>query len=307
MAIAGSTAIARAADNAPAPRVVAPSAAAPSTPVGKPAPAPVVLPPARSVDAILADIVSAVGGAAAMGRHRSLHTKMEIAFKGLGINGTAEHYGAVGDKALTITDIPNLASTREGSDGTRFWSQDPINGLRILEGAEAEQARIEVAWNAELRMKDLFTKIEAKNEAGENGTRLECLTLTPKAGTAMTDCFDAKTHLMAIQRGVRSGPQGEMPYTAHLGDWRTVGDVKMAFMTEMQVGPLSFTGRVTLAEMDVPIDAAMFAIPAVAKTDGQGGNAASGATKPKARPAKKASGDASAVPSPALPPANPKR
>ena len=119
------------------------------------------LPPARSVDAILTDMIAALGGAAAIGRHRSLHTKMEITFKGLGITGTAEHYGAVGDKALTVTEIPSLASTREGSDGTRFWSEDPINGLRLLEGSEAEQSRVEVAWNAELRMKDLFRDIDA--------------------------------------------------------------------------------------------------------------------------------------------------
>ena len=216
-----------------------------------------------------------------MSRHRSLHTKMEITFKGLGITGTAEHFGAVGDKSLTTTSIPNLASTREGSDGTRFWTEDPINGLRLLEGAEADQARIEVAWNGELRMKDLFTKIEAKNEPGDDGKLLECLILTPKSGPAMTQCFDAKTHLMAIQRGVRSGPQGDMPFTARLSDWRQVGDIKVAYATEMQVGPLAFTGRAISVELDVPVDAALFAVPAAAKAaDG----AASG--KGKTRPTK---------------------
>jgi hypothetical protein len=232
---------------------------------GPPRAAQVALPPARAVDAILADVVAAVGGAAALGRHRSLHTKMEITFRGLGITGNAEHYAAVGDKALTVTLIPNLASTREGSDGTRFWSEDPINGLRILDGIEAEQARIEVAWNGELRMKELFSKIEARNELGEDGARLECLILTPRTGPPMTNCFDARTHLMVVQRGVRSGPQGDMPVTARLSDWRQVGDVKMAYATEMQVGPLAFSGRVTSIEMDVPLDASLFAVPRVSK------------------------------------------
>jgi hypothetical protein len=268
--------------------------------------APAPLPPARAVDAILADAIAAIGGSAALGRHRSLHTKMEITFRGLGITGSAEHYASVGDKALTITAIPNLASTREGSDGTRFWSEDPINGLRILEGTEAEQARIEVAWNAELRMKELFSKIEAKNEIADDGARLECLILTPKTGAAMTECFDAKTHLMVLQRGVRSGPQGDMPFTARLSDWRQVVDVKQAFATEMQVGPLAFSGRVTLVELDVPIDAKLFAVPSVPKSAAPA-DGTDGAGKEKARSAKKVRPGKPAAPSTPAPPPAPKR
>ena len=209
---------------------------------------------------------------------------MEISFSGLGITGTGEHYAAAGDKVLSTMSIPNLASTREGGDGTHFWSDDPINGLRILEGAEVEQARVEAAWNAELRTKELFPKIEAKNERSSDGALLECLTLTPKAGAAMTDCYDAATHLLAVQRGVRSGPQGDMPFVAKLKDWRLVTDVKVAFLTEMQVGPLAFVGRLTSVELDVPIDAALFAVPNPPAAGGAGGASEKGKTKSARRP-----------------------
>jgi hypothetical protein len=212
-----------------------------------------------------------------MARHRSMHTKMEITFKGLGITGTAEHFAAVGDKALTITEIPNLASTREGSDGVLFWSDDPVNGLRLLEGAEAEQARTEVAWNAELRMKELFKKIEVRNERADGGRIMECLVLTPKAGSSTTNCFDGTTHLMSLQKGTRAGPQGDMPFTAHLSDWRTVVDVKISFATDMQVGPLAFTGRVTAVDLDAPVDPTMFEVP---KAD-KGGKASKAAKSGK--------------------------
>lgn len=218
-------------------------------------------PPARPVDDILKDMVAALGGAAALVKHRSLHTKMSIVFQGLGISGTAEHYGAVGDRALTITAIPSVASTREGSDGTRLWSQDPINGLRILTGVEAEQARVEATWNSELRLKELFPKIEARNDIGADGAGVECLVLTPKLGPEMTDCFDSHTHLLVSQRGVRSGPQGDTPFVARMKDWRRVADLYVPFVTEMQVGPLSFVGNVTAAELDVPVEASLFAVP----------------------------------------------
>jgi hypothetical protein len=267
---------ARAADSSggatPAPSVKSGAGAKPAAP----------LPPARPVDDIIRDVVTALGGAAAVMKHHSEHTKMTIAFQGLGITGTAEHWGAVGDKALTTTEIPNVASTREGTDGTRSWSQDPINGLRVLTGVEAEQAHIEAAWGQELRFKELFPKIEAKNEVADDGTRLECLVLTPKLSPPMTDCFDARTHLLVSQRGVRSGPQGDTPFVARMKDWRTVGGVQVPFGTEMQVGPLSFAGTVTLAEFDVPIDPALFAVPEVAAGNEKGGK---GKPAKKARPA----------------------
>ncbi|HEY4185031.1 MAG TPA: hypothetical protein VGP07_08180 [Polyangia bacterium] len=264
---------AHAAGAEPAPAVAAKGAA----------PLPAKLPPARPVDDILKDIVAALGGAEELGKHRSMHTKMSIAFQGLGISGTAEHYGAVGDKALTSTAIPNVASTREGSDGTRSWSQDPINGLRILTGVEAEQAHIEAVWNIELRFRELFPKIEARNDVAEDGTRVECLTLTPKLSPATTDCYDTRTHLLTSQRGVRSGPQGDTPFVARMKDWRSVAGTKVAFVTEMQVGPLSFVGTVTTAEMDVPVEASLFAVPEPAAAKEK---AASGSGNKKARAAK---------------------
>lgn len=266
-----------------------PTAAPPAVKSGPPAKPAAPLPPARPVDDIIRDVVAALGGAPAIMKHHSEHTKMTIAFQGLGITGTAEHWAAPGDKALTTTEIPNVASTREGSDGTRSWSQDPINGLRVLSGAEAEQAHLEAAWAQELRFKELFPKIEAKNDVADDGTRLECLILTPRLSPPMTDCFDARTHLLVSQRGVRSGPQGETPFVARMKDWRPVAGIQVPFATEMQVGPLSFVGTVTLAEFDVPVAATLFAVPDVApkgEDKGEDKGAGKGKTKP-ARPAKR--------------------
>jgi len=111
------------------------------------------------------------------------------------------------------------------------------------------------------------------------------LILTPKteakteAPPPLTDCFDGRSHLLALQRGVRAGPQGTTPFVARIRDWRPVGDMKVAFVTEMQVGPLSFIGTVTSVELDTPIDPTMFAMPAAsaAPATGGGGDDATGA------------------------------
>jgi hypothetical protein len=220
-----------------------------------------VLPPPRPADAVVGDLVTALGGAAATARHRSMHVKMEITFSGLGITGTVERFAAEGDRALTITTIPNLMTAREGCDGKICWAEDSINSLRTLSDEEAEHARIESAWNAETRLKSLYAKVEAKNERGPDGRVYECLILTPERAPALTSCLDPVTHLVAYQRGARAAPQGLTPFSMRLSDWRTVEDIKVPFFTEMQAGPLTFTGRVTSVELDKPIEPSTFAKP----------------------------------------------
>jgi len=284
MAVASLIATAPVAQGAPVAPAHPPAAAGTASPGGAAgttsSPAAAASTTVRSVDAIVADLTAAVGGTAAMEKHHSLHLKMEITFEGLGITGSAEHFGTTGDRALAITEIPSLASTREGSDGTRFWAEDPINGLRVLDGAEAEAARVESAWNPELRLRELFPKIEAHNDKSGDGRRVECLTLTPKLGPSLVNCYDAETHLLISQSGTRPGPQGSVPFVARPRDWRTVRDVKVPYVTETKIGPLGFTAKVTLVELDVPIDPAIFAMPKAPPARGGG---STGATRKSAR------------------------
>jgi len=231
--------------------------------------------PGRPWKEVMADVIEALGGRGRLAKHVSLHEKVKVSLVAQNMSGVVETWATRDGKALRVTNIATMPEIREGTDGKRAWSQDPINGLRVLEDVEAEQARVEAAWNAELRMKELFPTIEAKNEPGEEGAPyFECLVLTPKPGASMTECFDPRTHLMVRQRGSRSSPQGNTPFVARMRDWRAVGDIKMPFVTEMQVGPLSFVGTITSAELDVPVDASLFAVPDVSSPAGGGAGAA---------------------------------
>jgi len=149
----------------------------------------------RTPEAILSDAVQATGGAA-WSAHKTARVKMTIVFQGMAMGGPAEHFQTSGDKALTVTTLPGVGQVSEGTNGTIFWSKDPVNGLRYLEGAEAEQARIEASWNADLQASALYSKIEL---APDSPAGLECLTLTPKSGAPLRNCYDRQTHLQVSQ------------------------------------------------------------------------------------------------------------
>jgi hypothetical protein len=213
----------------------------------------------RSPDAILADAVAATGGAAAWAAHQTIHAKLTMSFAGMAMGGPADHYQTRTNKALTVTNFPGIGVIREGSNGQTIWSQDPINGLRLLEGAEAEQARIEDAWNVELQARSLFTKIETVADAPAG---LECLSLTPKAGAPIRYCYDRQTHLQVSLEGTRATPQGNVPFKSTISDWRSVGGVKVPFASETRAGPVTILNTVDDVRLDEPLDDKMFDPPA---------------------------------------------
>jgi hypothetical protein len=242
---------------------VAPGPATPAPPVTAAVPPP---PAVRSVDAILADAIAAIGGEAAWNAHSTMRLKVELTFQGMGISGTAERLSTRADKGkpdrmLLTTDVPGTGTLRQGTDGSVFWSEDPINGLRTLSGAEAEQARADAAWVAELRMRELYKTIEAKNEDGPGGAKLECLVLTPQAGSPITSCYDKKTHLQVLVKGTHTTPQGESPFLSAIRDWTDVSGLKMPRTVDTQEGPLTFTMRLVDAKLDEAVDDKLFELP----------------------------------------------
>src|SRR5215831_4814737 len=212
---------------AAAPAPVPPAALAASTATAVPASAPmpaaasVSAPSARPADAIIADAQRATGGEA-WNAHKTMHARLELTFQGMGISGAGERFATSADKALTLTDLPGIGQVRDGSNGSVLWAQDPVNGLRLLEGAEAEEARFESAWNPEQHMQDFFVKLESKPEVGPGGAPLECVVLTFKLAHPRTNCYDPATHLQVLEKGTRSTPQGDTPYSSVLKDWRDV-------------------------------------------------------------------------------------
>ena len=216
----------------PPPAAAAPVAAAPAAPAPAPAPAPAqpaapgqpaapAATAARPPQAILADAVQATGGAAAWNAHKTAHYRVETVFQGMAMRSDGERFATRNDKALTVAEVTGLGTVREGTNGKVAWTQDPLQGLRYLEGAEAEQSRLGASWNPEMNAAELFAKLESASEPGADGTALECVVATPRVGAPVKSCYDPRTHLQVSQSGIKISPQGQIPFRATVSDWRS--------------------------------------------------------------------------------------
>jgi len=231
-----------------------------ATPDAGPVVAPPPPPPPRSADAIINDAVKATGGDAPWKSHRSMETTTIIEYAKMGITGTRIQTITSRNKSLATTNIPNVGEVREGTNGRVIWSEDPVNGLRLLNGAEAAQFKLESTWNLERNFKKVFSKIAVKADT-EGGRALECLELTPSIGQPLTTCYDAETHLQVSQKGIAATPQGDVPFTSRIKSWKEFGGLKLPELVEMTTGPIEFSARVTNVAFDKPVDDKRFEVP----------------------------------------------
>jgi hypothetical protein len=243
-------------------------------------------PPLRSADAIIGDAVKATGGDAPWKSHRSMETTTAIEYAKMGITGTRIQTITSRNKSLATTNIPNVGEVREGTNGRVIWSEDPDTGLRLLSGAEAAQFKLESTWNLERNLKKVFSKIAVKADT-DGGRALECLELTPAIGQPLTTCYDAETHLQALQKGIAATPQGDVPFTSRIKSWKEFGGIKLPELVEMTTGPIEFSARLTSVTFDKPVDDKRFEVPGgkdknKAKEKGKESASAKETTKEKA-------------------------
>ncbi|MDX2020603.1 MAG: hypothetical protein SF187_10200 [Deltaproteobacteria bacterium] len=217
----------------------------------------------RSVDQIVADFIAASGGTSPWKKHKSLFMSMQLEVRGLGLTGTATALWTNKGEYLETGDLPNMLTMKRGGDGKRFWSQDPIDGLRWLSGAEAEQALTAGSWMGYLRLLDHTTGAKVVAAPAE---KLECIEVTYKAGAPTTFCFDTTSHLLLLEQGKKASPQGDTPYTTRASDYRSFGGVMFPYTQETTAGPATFVVTIVNATWDVPTKAAQFALPKPAKS-----------------------------------------
>jgi zinc protease len=217
----------------------------------------------RTVKAILRDYARAIGGPGALGKKRNVYVKRDITVKGMGVNGTEERWATSGGQVLSVTTLPGIGVIKQGSTGRVRWSEDPINGLRILKGAEEEQARIDGTWNADVKLDKLYRTIRpaARPDGAPKDDPLDCVELGPAKGLPAVACFDARTHLRVYQQGKQSTPQGEVPYAARLTDWREVEGVKLPFREETTAGPMTVEAKLAEVKFDQKLAPSLFQMP----------------------------------------------
>jgi hypothetical protein len=228
-------------------------------PPAQPAP-PAVL---RDAKLVLADYAKAIGEESAWAKHKSVRVKREITIKSMNFASQEETRLLRSGKVVSTSSMPGMGTFRRAYDGSKAWGEDPISGLRVLKGDEAEEVRIAATWNLEWRLAELYAPVRAVAVPGDapRDQPLECVELSTRQGQPKVACFDAKTHLRAWEKGVQASPGGPVPYATRYSDWRLVDGVRVWHREAVTVGPLTMEGHIIELTFDEPMPAQLFALP----------------------------------------------
>jgi hypothetical protein len=215
------------------------------------------LPPA---EALLAKAADAIGGGEKLAAIKSFHYKGKVTIPSQNIGGSVEHWWKDGD-FYGEQQLAGVGRVRVGKQGDTIWSDDPILGLRRLEGAEKEQ----YAWAASIRLvadwKLYFAKATTVGQRELAGKTVYDVELESPLGEKVTMTFDAQSGLHVGQKFSQVTQFGKTPVEVVLEDYRDVDGIKIAFkqVTDAKVTKLEQT--IDSIELGADVDTSLFAMP----------------------------------------------
>jgi hypothetical protein len=216
------------------------------------------LPPARQVvDAY----VEAIGGVEAISRATHRHVKGEMSMPSAGMSMTMEMWQARPNKMLMVMSIPGMGEVRQGYDGQTAWSSNPMQGPRIIEGAELEQTARQADFDSNLRFEHLFPTMETVERTELGGRPCYKVRMVAQNGDESFGCFDVETRLLLGMTSRMESEMGTIESTVAFHDYRDFGGVKMPARTVMNMMGQEMV--MIFTEMDTnPVPESVFALPA---------------------------------------------
>ena len=190
----------------------------------------VALPPAATLVAKYAD---AVGGAAFMAA-KSVVTKGGMSMPAAGINATFELVQLAPNQMSLVTEIPGMGKIEAGYDGTTAWSVDPMQGARILAGAELDQIKDEADRRGSIRSPEMFAAFETIADTTMNSERCYLVKLNWKSGRESYDCYSAATGLIVASKSVQKTAMGDIPVVTLFNDYKQFSGVSVATKTTQE-------------------------------------------------------------------------
>lgn len=216
------------------------------------------LPAARE---IINAYVNAVGGADAIARAQHRHSVSEMSMPAAGMTMTVETWQSRPNKVMTVVTVAGLGEMKSGYDGQVAWSMNPMQGARILDGAELEQTLRQSDFDASLRFERLYPTMETVERTEMAGRPCYRVRMVATNGDEAFGCFDVETKLLVAMTSQMVSDMGKLDVTAEFHDYRDFGGVKMPSRSVANMAGQQMT--TTLKEVNTnPIPESTFALPA---------------------------------------------
>jgi len=219
---------------------------------------PANLPPAQQ---IVEKYVQAVGGRQNIGKFNARHSTAEMTIPAMGMTMNVDLYQARPNRIFTRVEMPGMGTTTSGYDGTVAWTNNPMQGPRILTGTELNEVLRQADFDASLDPVKAYPTMETVGERTVEGRACWNVRMVTRGGTEVMNCFDKETGLLIGGSMKQQSQMGEMQVDMAYSDYKDFDGVKMPTKTTMSMMGQQMTTTLKTVSHE-PIPDSTFALPA---------------------------------------------
>ena len=213
---------------------------------------------AMTVDELMSKVVEAMGGEAALRRHKTLRVVADVDLLHQGVSGEAVIYArapnAYGQEVTLKALGKKIGSFREFFDGTSAADEGSFMPFNPKTGKELDEVRNNADFYAPLNWKTLYKTAEIRKMAKVEGEDAYVVVFTPEKGSPVTQYISAKTFLPVRMDSLATRDTISLPVTETLSDYRSVDGVMIPFrrvQNDQATGDTVL--RIREAAFDVPV------------------------------------------------------
>lgn len=221
-----------------------------------------------TVDELMAKVVAAVGGEAALRRHTSLRETFTLDLEHQGVTGK----GTISQRApnlyrqeLQLSALgKEIATASEIFDGTRGVDTTSFTPVEELSGAALANRRIGADFHQPLNWRTLFKTVEITGTKKVGDEESYVVKKTPAEGHPITDYVSTTTFRVLRRDSVAASSTSDiaLPVTETFSDFRTVESVLLPFKTVTTHPTMgTITLNITDARFNVPVADNLFRAP----------------------------------------------
>lgn len=216
------------------------------------------LPPAQQ---IVDRYMEAIGGRAAVARHKQRRVVAEMNMPAMGLTMNIETFTASPNKVLTKIEAPGMGNMSSGYDGTVAWSNNPMQGPRVLDGPELQEQVRQADFDASLDYAKSY-RMETVGEKTVAGRPCWNVKMTHTASSQeVHNCFDKESGLLVQTSMKTQSAMGEMQIDAAMSEYKEFDGIKIPTRVVTSMGGQEMT-TVIKSVTHEPVDPSMFAPPA---------------------------------------------
>lgn len=212
-------------------------------------------------EAIIERHIEVTGGRAAYEKLRNRVATAEVSMPALNVKGSVKSYHAHPDRMLTITEIQDVGSTREGYNGEVAWEISDMMGPRVKEGAERAFALRAATFPQELNWRKLYKKVETVGTDEVDGKPVFKVELTLEEGNPLYHFYDKESGRLVKLATVLPSMMGDIPLEVMISDYREIDGVAVPHKQVQRILTQEMTIQFSKIEHNVDIPAGTFDLP----------------------------------------------